>query len=676
MILIRTVILAGMMVMSMTSVCYGRSLDVRVDSLLTIGMDTTRSFDDRVSVFKDAIRLARSGEAMYRLANLYRDDGDGKRLGDAEFWYKGAIGRDRGNTDYRCAYAALLWDVDDLSGAYSQAKKILAADPDHLCGHYYSGKYAAWSMDRNLTTVAIARSKQVTVPFSLRSFGEDRMKQAIHHLTRALEIDADFVDARQTLGLIYYETERYRDMIDLYVEHVRRHPDDPNGYFFIGLGLQAQEKLSRAYRYFLAGLSKMSDEEQSLVKSIVLMTEPDDLRSGAVPLPDIEEQNVFWTERDPLFLSPLNERLMEHCGRVAYANLRFADAHRGLDGWETDKGELYIRYGKPKRRYVRTAEIRIPRFESWDYGAFQIWFANPISSAWRFEGGRIRRVTLNQKADLVERIQERFRDPFEWDRFRVPFQISQFRGQHGQTRLELYYGLSSQRLTIDDRGSGYVDFQALRQGLFLFDAAWDTVYTGVQEVPRLPSIHLKGVERSYALGSGEVSVAPGEYSVVGEAEDAVSRAIGSFRDRIYVRSFSGEGLNISSLLLARRITETDGPQGRDRFTVLPNPMRRFDSGGKGALYFEIYNLTQDDFGRTRYEVTYQLRSLTETGRVQDPRWSTALSYEHVGSTSWEPIYFDLDLDTVPPGLWDARIVVKDLQADRRVEAGETFRVLW
>ncbi|MBS10622.1 MAG: hypothetical protein CME19_03335 [Gemmatimonadetes bacterium] len=77
-----------------------------------------------------------------------------------------------------------------------------------------------------------------------------------------------------------------------------------------------------------------------------------------------------------------------------------------------------------------------------------------------------------------------------------------------------------------------------------------------------------------------------------------------------------------------------------------------------------------------YEVTYQLRSLTETGGVQDPRWTIALTYRHVESTDWEPIYFDLDLSTVPPGLWDARILVTDLRAEQTVEAGETFRVLW
>lgn len=675
MISIRTSILAGTIWATLASPCASRDLEARIDSLIANGTDTTRSYDDRVFSLKDAIRMGSSGEAMYELANLYVREGEAK-FGDAEFWYKGAIARDRGNVRYRCGYANLLWDLDDLAGAYAQARKILDADDDDLCGLYYAGKYAAWGMDRNLNAVAIAKSKSVSVPFSLRSFGEDRMREAVHYLTRAIEIDPTFPDLRQTLGLVYYETDQFDAVIDLFADGVKRDPADPDGYFFIGLALQAQGDLQRAYRYYLAGLNRMPEAEQQLVKSIVLMAETGAISSGDIPLPDVDEQAAFWTERDPLFLSPLNERLMEHCGRVAYANLRFGDAHRGLDGWQTDKGELYIRYGRPKRRTIRTAEIRIPRFESWDYGGFQVWFANPISSAWRFEGGRIRRVTVSRKADLIERIHERYRDPYQWDRFRVPFQIAQFRGREGRSRLEIYYGLSNRRLSIEDTGSGYTDFEALTQGLFLFDAAWDTVFSEVTDVARLPRVALKGIERDYAVGSGALSVDPGTYSVVMETEDGVSRAIGSFRDLFNVRSFSEDALSISSLLLARRITEEEEGNGRDRFHILPNPMRRFDSGGRGALYFEVYNLAQDDFGRTDYEVTYQLRSLTEAGEVADPQWTSALTYKHTGSTDWEPIYFDLDLSTVPPGLWDARILVTDLRAEETVEAGETFRVLW
>jgi tetratricopeptide (TPR) repeat protein len=238
----RASILAGMILTFATaSVCHGRSLEVRIDSLTTLGMDTTRSFDDRVLSYKAAIKLGKSGVPMFRLASLYMQKGTRNDLSDSEYWYKGAIAHDRQNAVYRCAYAKLLWNLDDLAGANSQAKKALEINPDNLCGLYYAGKYATWGMDRNLTAVALASSKQVVVPFSLREFGEDRMSQAIHLLSRALEIDPDFGDARQTLGLVYYESEQYDEVIDLFAEGARRDLDDPNSFFFIGLALQAQK---------------------------------------------------------------------------------------------------------------------------------------------------------------------------------------------------------------------------------------------------------------------------------------------------------------------------------------------------------------------------------------------------------------------------------------------------
>ena len=126
-----------------------------------------------------------------------------------------------------------------------------------------------------------------------------------------------------------------------------------------------------------------------------------------------------------------------------------------------------------------------------------------------------------ESKDLVERINEKFRDPYQWDKFRVPFQIGQFRESGGKTRLEVYYGLSHQRLAIDKKGSGYVEFPSLKQGLFFFDALWDTVYSEVVDIRRLPRVHLN--KRDYALGSDRLSMIPDVYSVVLEAEDEESR---------------------------------------------------------------------------------------------------------------------------------------------------------
>jgi len=55
----------------------------------------------------------------------------------------------------------------------------------------------------------------------------------------------------------------------------------------------------------------------------------------------------FWRRRDPDLRTGENEFRAEHFRRIEYANERY---HAGIDGWKTDRGMIYIKYGPPDRR--------------------------------------------------------------------------------------------------------------------------------------------------------------------------------------------------------------------------------------------------------------------------------------------------------------------------------------
>ena len=62
---------------------------------------------------------------------------------------------------------------------------------------------------------------------------------------------------------------------------------------------------------------------------------------------DEERENFieqFWLRRNPNPESPENTFREEHYQRIAYANEHFA---AGVPGWRTDRGRMYIMYGKP-----------------------------------------------------------------------------------------------------------------------------------------------------------------------------------------------------------------------------------------------------------------------------------------------------------------------------------------
>jgi GWxTD domain-containing protein len=74
----------------------------------------------------------------------------------------------------------------------------------------------------------------------------------------------------------------------------------------------------------------------------------DEERKAFLSLSNDEERDAFieafWLRRNPNPDSPENEFREEHYRRIAYANEHFA---AGKPGWKTDRGHIYIAFGKP-----------------------------------------------------------------------------------------------------------------------------------------------------------------------------------------------------------------------------------------------------------------------------------------------------------------------------------------
>ncbi len=74
----------------------------------------------------------------------------------------------------------------------------------------------------------------------------------------------------------------------------------------------------------------------------------DEERSAFLRLQTNEEREqfieAFWQRRDPTPDTVENEFKEEHYRRIAYANERFSS---GIPGWRTDRGRIYIMWGKP-----------------------------------------------------------------------------------------------------------------------------------------------------------------------------------------------------------------------------------------------------------------------------------------------------------------------------------------
>lgn len=95
-----------------------------------------------------------------------------------------------------------------------------------------------------------------------------------------------------------------------------------------------KQELSKPYKKWL-------DEDVSYIIT-------DEERAAFRQLSNDEERDnfieAFWQRRDPTPDTEENEYKEEHYQRIAYANEHFA---AGVPGWKTDRGRMYIVFGKP-----------------------------------------------------------------------------------------------------------------------------------------------------------------------------------------------------------------------------------------------------------------------------------------------------------------------------------------
>ncbi len=669
----------GLLTLLLTTPATARKGPAAVDSLLSAADGT---LDDRVreNLIKKAISNDRSGKAMHALARLLIDRRTPQSRQQAIEWLKKAMGRERENPDYIATFAELNWYSLRRPRAYAEARRVLQIDPDHVWGLYWTARFVVWSWEMTYFTDVIKEDQlreeeddaYVTGRTGFHTEYQDLdLDDGIDFLSRAIRADPDHWPSHVQLGLAYFVSDRPDPLINLFETYRQRHPGNRDAHFFVGLGHQMKGQLAPAYGAYVQGLSQMSDEDRQFMQSIFLLRGKKAEERGD-PLPDEVAIGRFWLGRDPLFLTRVNERMLEQCRRVAYANLRFTDPVNGREGWQTDRGQAYIRYGDPITRSM-TLSYSEPRKEIWHYGPFHINFTNMNSyDSWSSFDAQIgpRRVSFSE---LTERIPDHYQYPFQYD---VAYQIGQFRGEEGKTSVEIYSALESERVANSQLAPGISEVD-LRHGLFLFDAEWDSLVYDTHRVGRLPLVTYESTKQDFLLASQRLELDPGSYYLAGELEDQKTRNVGTFRDTLRVNEFGYDSLQVSSLLMALRIKERDeGNYGRDQFAILSNPLKRCSRKSSASFYFEVYNLPRDAFGGTHYRLTYEVQVLPEVQAQTDPEWLTAVSATYRGSRDWETHRLTLDMEDTSPGPRNFRVVVEDLLKGESAAALTQFRVTW
>ncbi len=549
-----------------------------------------------------------------------------------------AIERDHKNPAYQLTRAKIMWSQGFWEEALNQYKKVVNHHPKNtealdgigmaLVYEYLSMKDEAKARDRDFSGFA-AKANREAEQVLLKSIQLNPANQKPYYL----------------LGMLYFESQRFTDFQDLMRRLKMHYPTDKNVLLFCGLAEYEVGEFNSAHQFYSKALEQMSLDERELMESIDLLKPQEDPNIPVVRLPqdkisqsdELQSRNNFWQNQDPLYLSEFNERKMEHFGRMAYANLRFRRFSDDVEGWQTDMGKTWIKFGR--FRYRKSSSMRL--VETWFYEQFKIFFTGNGADRWRFGGGfeiAGKRLSPSRKASAFDdtnavanvfrrspkrnvyptrfeersdrvflKTEQRYVDPYLNRKYTLPYLIATFQ-ERDSVRVELSYMIPKDRLK-ENPEDGKVSFW---DGVFLFDEHWDEVYNYRKSVnlalpPPISAENTAAKHRNnHLLVSRNLYVPKGIYHFSVELLDQTSGAIGIARNEEQFL-YDQETFHLSGLLVASDIHARNAfPEHRDDLIITPNPVRTFSQSESIFIYLELYDLQRDNFGRTHYQISYTI----------------------------------------------------------------------
>ena len=164
------------------------------------------------------------------------------------------------------------------------------------------------------------------------------------------------VSAGRNPATLRLETDRFR--VGDYVLSIRL--ETPDGQL-----LSERNKPFSVRWMGLEGQISDIDDAISQLRYVAREGEIRAMRNATTPEEKARLFQAFWDRRDPSPGTRRNERMEEYYYRVAYANEqygRFRD-----QGWNTDRGEVYIRFGEPDMVERHPFNYGTKPYEIWYY---------------------------------------------------------------------------------------------------------------------------------------------------------------------------------------------------------------------------------------------------------------------------------------------------------------------
>jgi GWxTD domain-containing protein len=517
--------------------------------------------------------------------------------------------------------------------------------------------------------------------------GQREYETAWKLFAQALDADPGNRRARAGLYMMLVDRQRWEEARHEAALRLRAAPCEGLSWLVRGLAahqLRAEDEASIAFDSALACLPPYERERLDALGRVL---SPKDGRDHA-QLPASERaltERLYWLMSDPLWLTKANEHRLEYLSRVTTAELLWTAEEFDVRGADTDRGDLFVRYGPPPAvitfppdaEFTQETRIRV----LW-------WYRDSVAFIFRMIPGYGIASIHSEYKRYVRELRDTI--PVSWTNLGVdraidtiPLQAVRFRAAGDSSDVLVIADIPADSLV---RGLDLARV-ALEVGLNIF--TWRAERVGRDSIREMVDV---GRGEPTSVRAWRKRMPPGIYLYRVEAlqPDAMRGARATSRLEIV----PGQGFGMSDVLVARMLEPKAGSSGErwSEFRVLPmtGVLRR---GEPLALLWETYSLAADS-GASRYRVSITIEQRGRPGmlarlgaaivggiRAAVGRSSTGdgrvtLSYDRevpAGPVALD--YLTVDASALGPGAYTVTVDVEDLLAKRRIARSSDLTII-
>ena len=266
---------------------------------------------------------------------------------------------------------------------------------------------------------------------------------------------------------------------------------------------------------------------------------------------------------------------------------------------------------------------------------------------------------------VMHRVARKTPEVYEQDFATAPldffFDVARFKGKGGPA-LEVYFGIPTKDLSYVTASDGrYTAY--LKRGLVLYDEDNMPVYRSSEDMELYASGPVDTTQLEFVPEMDRLSAAPGTYRLSVQILDTSSDKSQVYNREVILSAFGEDSLRLSDIEMAALIRPSRGSKfAKGKIEVVPNPSLFYLSVQPVFVYYEVYNLEKDEFGRTKYRVSYELHSLNRgniavrtlkaVGRlvgIDRKAEVVSVEYAHEGDKADEHGYLELNMSNTDPG---------------------------